>query len=679
MNGGKMIYGWNEGFPADDPDRVDRALELSGRFGVRRFLVSVSRELWGTGAGRERYRFLLSRLSAGAELTVRLFERRAAPGRNSGPAESGGPAGFVDFVREVLDDAGGAVGSAEIVYGPGMLSDWKWWIDPDLRKERIAVLPACRICRERGIPVSVGGIGPENLTWLDLLCRNGVLAEADAVGLRYYPDPGSSVPGSPYRDLIGNVRSILDLYGIDIETWITGTGISSRRRSETEQLRLLAEALQAPADRLYWDSLMDQPSSRRDGSDARGHSGLIRYGGGEKLAGRVLLQHGIEGTAQFSGLVEQAGRSRTGSAGSRPADGRRVRSGERPVLITGGAGFIGTNLAARLLSDGVPVIVLDAFVRPGVEENFRWLRSTFGADVSLQAGDIRDRDTVREAVRDAGTVYHLSAQVAVTTSLDDPLDDLEVNGTGTLNLLEAVRRRPDPPGVVFTSTNKVYGSLSDVLMVQDRLRYSPTDGRIRQNGIGESRPLDFHSPYGCSKGVADQYVRDYARVFGIPTVVFRMSCIYGQHQFGTEDQGWVAHFILRALQGEEISIFGDGRQVRDILHVDDLVEAFLLARRQIDRLGGKVFNIGGGPDHTVSLLELVEMLNRVVGNRPAIRFSDWRKGDQRYYVSDIRGFERMTGWSPTVNIPTGISRLASWLREYRLSEHGSEPLREEAV
>src|ERR687890_2291653 len=267
----------------------------------------------------------------------------------------------------------------------------------------------------------------------------------------------------------------------------------------------------------------------------------------------------------------------------------------RPILITGGAGFIGTNVAHRLLTQGHQVRVFDNLARPGVEQNLRWLRDTHGNQVEIEIADTRNGEAVRRAVERAARVFHFAAQVAVTTSLTDPLEDFEVNARGTLNLLEALRAQPAPPPMVFTSTNKVYGALDDVGLRRRNQRYEPTDPSLRRTGISENRPLDFHSPYGCSKGSADQYVLDYARTYGLPAIVFRMSCIYGPHQFGTEDQGWVANLLIRAMEGEPIVLYGDGMQVRDVLFVEDLVDAFLLAQRNMDRLSGRAFNIGGGP------------------------------------------------------------------------------------
>ena len=337
------------------------------------------------------------------------------------------------------------------------------------------------------------------------------------------------------------------------------------------------------------------------------------------------------------------------------------------MLITGGAGFIGTNLSHHYLQSGRSVIVYDNLSRPGVEMNLRWLQSTHGSGLEVVVADIRDRDMLAKTVRKAGRVYHLAAQVAVTTSIDDPLSDFEINLRGTINLLEAIRQLDNPPILVFTSTNKVYGQLEDIELQADRSRYAPVDETIRRHGIDETRPLDFHSPYGCSKGSADQYVLDYARIYGLPTVVFRMSCIYGPHQHGTEDQGWVAHFLLSGFNGEAITLYGDGRQVRDILYVGDLVRALAAAADRIELTRGRVFNIGGGPENTASPREIIDIVRTGYGLDPKIKYGFWRKGDQRYYVSNTGAFGGLTGWKPQVGPREGIDRLVTWLIENNLT------------
>jgi CDP-paratose 2-epimerase len=328
------------------------------------------------------------------------------------------------------------------------------------------------------------------------------------------------------------------------------------------------------------------------------------------------------------------------------------------VLVTGGCGFIGSNVAARFAARGARVVVFDDFSRRGSRLNAAWLRRAGGRRLHVVAGDVRDPGALRRVVEGADLVVHLAAQVAVTTSVEDPVGDFEVNAAGTLAVLEAVRARAPRATVIFTSTNKVYGAMEDLAVVEEAGRYRFRDVA----GVAEDRPLDFHSPYGCSKGAADQYVRDYARIYGLRTVVFRMSCIYGPRQFGTEEQGWIAHFLIAALSGRPLVIYGDGKQVRDVLYVEDLARAMELAARRISRTAGQAYNIGGGPANTVSVwAEFRPLLERLTGNGVKVSYAGWRPGDQKVYVSDVGKAWRDFGWRPRVALAGGAARLCSWL------------------
>lgn len=336
----------------------------------------------------------------------------------------------------------------------------------------------------------------------------------------------------------------------------------------------------------------------------------------------------------------------------------------RSVLILGGAGFIGCNWAARLLqSSDAKVHVFDNLSRAGVRHNLDWLQQLAGNSGRLQitVGDVRDGTKLERAVRPATEIYHFAAQVAVTNSVQDPRLDFEVNLGGTFNVLEAVRKAGHRPFLLFTSTNKVYGEFGTNSLVVTRTRYRHADGR----GTPESQPLNFHSPYGCSKGAADQYVRDYARIYDIPTVVLRMSCIAGPRQFGTEDQGWVAHFLYSALAERPVSIYGDGRQVRDVLYIDDLLHAFELASQNREKTAGQVYNVGGGMDNTTSLLELVDEIERVTGYRLECNCAERRPGDQLVYITDFSKLRQETGWEPKVSLRQALVRMHEWWRKNR--------------
>ncbi len=330
------------------------------------------------------------------------------------------------------------------------------------------------------------------------------------------------------------------------------------------------------------------------------------------------------------------------------------------IFITGGAGFIGCNLAHYHLQQGHEVVLFDNLSRRGTGSNLAWLREHHGERVRLVQGDIRDYEALRTALpAGSGRVYHMAGQVAVTTSVVDPLADFEINARGTIHLLEAVRHEAPEAVVFYASTNKVYGGIETMAVVENESRY---EFASLPCGLSEEQPLDFHSPYGCSKGSGDQYVRDYARIYGLRTVVMRQSCIYGERQLGVEDQGWVAHFCIAARLGRPITIYGNGKQVRDVLWVEDLIAAYDRAAEQIETAAGQIYNIGGGPDNTMSIWrEFGPMLEALAGRPIPVTFAGWRPGDQPVYVSDIRKAERELGWRPQVSVREGIERLWRWV------------------
>lgn len=352
---------------------------------------------------------------------------------------------------------------------------------------------------------------------------------------------------------------------------------------------------------------------------------------------------------------------------STPPGSRALRAPSTgPIAVLGGSGFVGSNLAMSYLRDGHEVLVLDNLSRPGVERNLDWLESEGGERLHIVRGDIRDADLLRAVLRECSAVFHLAAQTAVTTSLTDPEADFEINGRGTLNVLEAIRAVGRPIPLIFASTNKVYGHLADIAMLETEDRYVPADASLRERGIGETRALDFRTPYGCSKGLADQYVLDYARSYGLPTSVLRMSCIFGPRQFGTEDQGWLAHFLIRALEGGELTIYGNGKQVRDVLFIDDAVMAYRAVLDRIGDLSGEAFNLGGGVPNAVSLRIVVAEIERLLGRRIPVNHAGWRPGDQPYFVADTRKLEAATGWRRRMRWRDGLHRLAAWLMEGRV-------------
>jgi CDP-paratose 2-epimerase len=336
----------------------------------------------------------------------------------------------------------------------------------------------------------------------------------------------------------------------------------------------------------------------------------------------------------------------------------------RNYLITGGAGFIGSNYARRLLKRGEKVAIYDNLSRAGAPRNLEWLVTTFGRDAfTFVEGDVRDAGLLAVSARTADVIIHLAGQVAVTTSVLKPREDFEVNAFGTFNLLEAARLNGRQPLVIIASTNKVYGGMDDVEVVEEPTRWRYKD---LPYGCPETQPLDFHSPYGCSKGAGDQYARDYFRIYGLPTVVMRQSCIYGPRQFGIEDQGWVAWFVIAAIIGRPLTIYGDGKQVRDLLHVSDLLDAYDSAIERGDQVAGQVLNLGGGPENTLAIwAEFGPLLAKLHGAPVAVTQSGWRPGDQKVFVADIRKAERMLGWKPKHGVEDGIRQLYDWVLQNR--------------
>jgi CDP-paratose 2-epimerase len=629
---------------------VEAVLEEMSRLNVTRLRTGVSWADYLRPEGEAFYTWLLARLAEEVEVvpcfvytppSLGEAPRTAAPPRE--------PKLYADFIDHVITVSGDHFEYVELWNEPNSRRGWDWTIDPHWLTFSEMVGGAAHWAKQRGKKTILGGMSPVDPHWLELMFARGVMQYVDVVGIHGFPTAGDFSWDGWDRN-VERVREVLDRHDSSAEIWITETGHSTWRHDENVQLRAFIEALRAPVERMYWygvtDLNPDLPTVDGFHSDERDyHFGMNRADGTPKLLGRLWHEGGIR-------AVERA--AAYPSVHVIPAE-------EKPSLVVGGAGFIGTNVADRLLSQGERVIVFDSLARPGVERNLEWLRQRHGDAVEFRIGDVRDRYALRSVVSRARQVFNFAAQVAVTTSLLDPIDDFEKNARGTLNLLEEIRRLDTRPSLIFTSTNKVYGALEDVGLRLRKGRYEPEDALTRMRGIAEDRPLDFHSPYGCSKGTADQYVIDYARTFGIPAVVFRMSCIYGPHQCGNEDQGWVAHFLLQALRGQPITIYGDGGQVRDVLFVQDLVDAFLVAMANMETLSGQAFNMGGGPENTISLLEFLHTIESMHGSKPDVSFDEWRPGDQRYYVSDTTKFRNATSWSPNFSAQRGIEALYKWL------------------
>ncbi|SNS10876.1 MULTISPECIES: NAD-dependent epimerase/dehydratase family protein [unclassified Azospirillum] len=652
-------FGFVEWFRIGERERAEAAVAAMQAAGASRLRTHLSWADYHTAEGQAWYDWLIPMLGTQMDLLPCLHytpPSLSRTGRTSGPPRR--LADYADFVDHVLTRYGRHFPAVELWNEPNNLLDWDWRIDSDFMLFSEMVGGAAFWARKRGWKTVLGGLSPFDPYWLNLIGTRGVLAHIDAMGFHGFPGTWDSEQGTwDGWDLhLGEMRAILDRHNPDTEIWITETGYSTWRNDEVEQVSRFVQAMQVPAQRFYWYGWRDiapdtavQEGLRFD--PRHYHLGVKDAEGRPKLLARLLAQGGPAKAVETAGL-------------SRPYLAARVK----PTLIIGGSGFIGANLAESLLADGEEVLVLDNLYRSGVEGNLAWLRDRYGERVHPVLGDIRDGHALRPVVADAKAVFHFAAQTAVTSSLTAPEHDFEVNARGTLNVLESARATGRALPVIFASTNKVYGGLEDLGLIQMDDRYVPQDADIRAHGIDEGRPLDFHTPYGCSKGVADQYVLDYGRSFGLPTAVLRMSCIYGPRQFGTEDQGWVAHFLIRALAGQGISLYGDGKQVRDILHVADTVAAYRAVLANIGHLQGRAFNLGGGPRNAVSLRLILQEIEKLTGRRLERSLHDWRQGDQLYFVADTRRLEQAVGWRARIGWRDGLRDLAGWLRRHRLEE-----------
>ena len=682
-----------EWFRLGEYERVEQVLRDLKALGVQQLRTGVSWADWHTTFGQEWYAWLLPRLAQEVNIlpcflytppSLGVVPRIAAPPRD--------PKAYADFLDEMITHFGDYFEWVELWNEPNNVSEWDWTLDPKWWIFSEMVGCAAYWAQQRGKKTVLAGMSPVDPHWLKLMCDRGVITYINAIGIHGFPG-NWEYAWEGWPNNVAKVQAVLDQYESKADIWITEAGFSTWQHDEHRQLREFVNTLDAPVKRIYWygayDLNPDFPTIDGFHTDEREyHFGFKQTDNAPKLLYRLWASGGLSGVREVAQMErgsttalgrEGEGVKMRGSTASLGREGERENvptsfitsdnnlhpltlSPPRPLLITGGAGFIGTNLAHRLLSLGQPVLLFDNLSRPGVEQNLRWLKQRHGDLVQIEIADVRSRFALRQVLKNVRQVFHFAAQVAVTTSLSNPVDDFQINALGTLNLLEELRSLNDPPPLVFTSTNKVYGTLPHIQLVPNCTRYQPVE---LLNGIGVDHPLEFHSPYGCSKGAADQYVLDYARNFNIPAIVFRMSCIYGPHQFGTEDQGWVAHFLIRAIEGQPVTLYGDGMQVRDILFVEDLIDAFLLAQENIHTLSGQAFNIGGGNENTISLLEFIELINEIHGKKPPVYFDSWRPGDQRYYVSDSSKFQTATSWRPSVSIRQGVRKLYQWLLESR--------------
>lgn len=642
-----------EWFHINDYNRVKQTVNHLKQLGIEHLRTGISWADYFTEDGEQWYDWLIPYLSQ--HFTVLPCFLYTPPsiglvGKTSSPPKN--PKDYADFIDKIIQRHGEHFDYIELWNEPNNRSEYDYVLDESWDIFIKMIRMASYWARHLGKKTVLGGMSPIDPRWLKLMAKKDALEFIDVIGIHGFPGVFDTMwDGWDFN--IRLLKNVLEEFDLKQEIWITEAGYSTWRHDEKVQIEKFLDVIKAPVNRVYWYSLQDLSKKRPtvDGlhSDEREyHFGLIDQNGCQKLLYRFWADGGIENVIRNQWVIYPD---------------KNKKGAEEHVLITGGAGFIGTNLAHRLMSEGVRVTVYDNLSRPGVENNLKWLRAQHPSLLNPVVADVRDTISLENVVSQVSHVFHFAAQVAVTTSLKDPLYDQDVNLNGTINLLEAIRKSDNQPSLIFTSTNKVYGNLGNLEVKKNGAHYYPANKELKDNGISEDFSLDFHSPYGNSKGAADQYILDYTRSFGLKNLVFRMSCIYGPHQFGTEDQGWVAHFILKALKNEKITLYGNGMQVRDILYVDDLVNAFLLAWANIDELKGEVFNIGGGPANAISLLELIKMLEELNQEKITVGMDEWRKGDQKYYVSDYSKFNRATGWKPEFSYRKGVVNLYNWLKK----------------
>lgn len=645
----QAVIGILEWFHQGDRAHVEQVLTQLEAIDIRELRTGISWADFHTEEGQEWLDWLIPTLAEKVRIlpcllytppSIGLEHKTAAPPRY--------PDYYADFAKTILSKYGEYFDWVELWNEPNNTSEYDFRLDPNWSIFKEMITSAAKEVKASGKKVLLGGMSPIDPNWLNYMFEIGLMQDIDAVGIHGFPDTFDS-NWMGWQHNIQAVTDVIKDHRGKQTVWITETGYSTWQHDERKQLAQFLEAARAPVDRMYWYSLNDL-AARYATVDGFHHDereyffGMVQQNDKEKLLYRLLKDHGKENIEEYEWLTKQK---------------KQKTSREDTILITGGAGFIGTNLASSFLKQHKKVIILDNLSRPGVEKNLQWLKDHFGKDLMVEIADVRNTHQVKSAVDRSHFVYHLAAQVAVTISCDQPELDFHTNLEGTIHVLEAIRQSEHQPPIAFTSTNKVYGNLNHLDIGENGRRYELY--HAGNGSINESQPLDFHSPYGCSKGAADAYILDYARTYGLKAVVFRMSCIYGPHQYGTEDQGWVAHFLLQALKGDKISIYGNGKQVRDLLFVEDLISAFHLVYEQIDELHGEAYNMGGGLENSLSLLELITLLEEQLHEKIETDFHPWRPGDQQYYVSDTQKFQERSGWSSKVSVQEGLRKLYQWM------------------
>ncbi len=647
-----------EWFRPGDYTRVEQLSAVLAQLGVVELRTGVSWAEWNAPGGEAWYAWLLPRLAQSGLRVLPCFlytppslgleYKTSSPPRNL--------RAYADFIDLFITRFGAGFDTVELWNEANNMSEWDWTLDPHWFMFAEMVGGAAHWAQQRGKRTVLGGMSPIDPAWLELMFTRGVMQYIDIVGIHGFPGTWEQ-SWSSWEYEIDKVRSLLDAYQSPAEIWITETGFSTWRHDEFGQMTAFVEAANTSVQRVYWYSAYDLapelPTVEGFHLDEREyHFGLMRTDGSPKLLARLWAEYGLEAlAAQTLPLLRWS------------TSGRNTAEAAPPyVLITGGAGFLGVHIAHDLLSRGECVLIFDSLARPGVEHNLEWLHQQHGDRLLVWPADVRDPFLVQAAVNGAQSVIHLAAQTSIAAAVADPVSDFNINAGGTLNVLAALRKRADRIPLLFASTSKVYGALDGLVLDETDLRYQAADLETFVYGINEGQPLQFCDPYGCSKGAADQYVLDYARQFAIPAVVLRLGCIYGPRQSEFADQGWIAQLSDCILHSRPLVAPGNGKQVCDLLFVDDLVQAFQLALVHIQRTAGSAYNLGGGPANSASVLEMVEQLETLAGHKAQVTFHDWQHAGQRFYIADTAKFAAATGWCPTVGLAQGVARLYQWLR-----------------
>jgi CDP-paratose 2-epimerase len=602
-------------FHIHDRDAVEHVLAGLDRLPVRQMRTAISWCDWMTEGGEEWYDWLLPQLLERFEVIPCFLYTPPAlgilPKTSSPPRE---PQLYGEFVEMVLERYAGRLEHVELWNEPNNYIEWDWTIDPEWTIFAEMVGGAAERAARRGVKPVLGGMSPFDPNWLDLMFKRGALEHVEVVGVHGFPGTWEAV-WEGWGTHIDRVQDVCDRHGSAARIWVTECGFSTWAHDEFRQLRTLVELAEAPAERVYWYSVQDLAPERPtlDGfhADERAyHFGLQRANGEPKLLARVLAAGGLPGVRE---MVEFA---------TPPADDDAMRT-----LVTGGAGFIGIHLVERLAAEERPVTVLDNLSRPGSELRLRELKRRYGDLIRVEVGDVRDVFALRRCLARCEAVFHLASTVPADAPLGVP-DDLDVNLRATVMLLEEARRLDEPPAIVYASSSAVY---------------SPA------------------GPFACAKEGADQYVRDYADTFGMRTCALRFGAVYGPHQSGDQEHGWLGALVLFAAHGRPVVVFGDGRDVRDLLYVDDAVDALLRAMATPAALDGSAFDVGGGQERAASVRELVALVRRMQEDEPRFERLPWPQAEPSFYVSDHSAFTELTGWQPSVSIEDGFARLQSWV------------------